>query len=105
MTIIPRAHGARAPPMPGRHPGAQPSIFGPWLFREITPPLQMASALAKRDFRALPKAVGEFSGTLSHASKRTAGRGSEALHTGARRPLVAPVLQHAAARSKRVLRP
>ena len=77
-------------------------IFGPWLFRDATPALQLAGALTTREFRALAaRTVREAGGDAANFGTHSARRGAAAalFHAGVPRPLVTQALRHASARS------
>ena len=77
-------------------------IFGPWLFRDLTPSLQLAGALTTREFRALAtRTVREAGGDATNFGTHSARRGAAAalFHAGVPRPLVTQALRHASARS------
>ena len=79
-------------------------IFGPWLFRDDTPSLQLVGVLSTRPFRALATpticAAGGDASNFGTQSVRRGGSAAAGLfHAGVPRPLVTQALLHTSARS------
>ena len=77
-------------------------LFGPWLFWDVVPSLQLAGALSTRAFRALTTrtirtAGGDASNFGTHSVRRAAG--GALVHAGVPRSLVTQALRPASARS------
>ena len=70
-------------------------IFGPWLFKDVTPSLQLAGVLSTRAFRALAtRSIRTVGGDASNCGTHSLRRAAAALfHAGVPHPLITQALR------------